>query len=47
MNSFYPKEEFGDMAFWPNDAGRFNIRHPNGWNLTASYGGICAALHMG
>lgn len=26
-NSLYLKEEFGDMAYWPNDGGRFNVMH--------------------
>lgn len=26
-NSLYLKEEFGDMSFWPNESGRFNVLH--------------------
>ena len=26
-NSLYVKEEFGDMSFWPNESGRFNVMH--------------------
>ncbi|XP_028412947.1 uncharacterized protein LOC114535826 [Dendronephthya gigantea] len=26
-NSLYLKEEFGDLSFWPNEAGRFNTTH--------------------
>ena len=26
-NSLYLEEEFGDMAYWPNDGGRFNAMH--------------------
>ena len=26
-SSLYVKEEFGDMAYWPNDGGRFNVMH--------------------
>ena len=26
-NSLYLKEEFGDLSFWPNEAGRFNTAH--------------------
>ena len=26
-NSLYLKEEFGDLSFWANEAGRFNTAH--------------------
>ena len=26
-NSLYIKEEFGNLSFWPNEAGRFNTAH--------------------
>ena len=26
-NSLYLKEKFGDMSFWTNESGRFNVLH--------------------
>ena len=37
-NSLYLKEEFGDLSFWPNEAGRFNTAHLDDGSLVVVMG---------
>ena len=37
-NSLYLKEEFGDLSFWANEAGRFNTVHLDDGSLVVVMG---------